>query len=130
MNNEPATFDVSIPEGASWVLVEVHGSVTIETIKAIIKEATNLLKEHGLRDFFYDGSDSTSAISILDQYQVVSHDLAAFGFDRRSKIAAFVSVGDSSRDFIETALINAGYHCRLFTDRAEATSWLSLGEKQ
>jgi len=125
MKTEPATFVFSIPDGATWVLVEVHGSVSVGTIKAIVKEATELKKEHGFYDFLYDGSDSSSAISILDQYQVVNQDLTAMGFDRRSKIALLISTGDTSRDFIETALRNAGYNCRLFTERDEAISWLS-----
>ncbi len=130
MKNKPATYDLSIPDGATWVHVEVHGSVTIDTMKAIAKETTDLIKEHGFYDFFYDGSDSSSAVSIFDQYQVVTQDLATLGFDRRSKIAVLISAGDSSRDFAETALRNAGYICRLFTDRDEATSWLSQSEKR
>ena len=128
MKTGPATYVISIPDGGTWALIEVHGSVTTETIKSIVNEATQLAKEHSLLDFLYDGTDSSSSISILDQYQVVNRDLSMLGFDRRAKIAMLIRAEDTSRDFIETALRNAGYNCRLFTEREEAKRWLSQSE--
>lgn len=130
MKSKPANYVVSIPDGTSWVHIEVHGSISADLLRMMLLESIDLAHRHHLCDFFYDGSDSENGVSILKQYQFVHQDLEEYGFDQRSKMAMLINAEDSSRDFIETVLRNEGYNFRLFTDRTEATSWLQRREPQ
>ena len=128
MNEESKSYEVSLPEGASWVLVRVYRPVSFDVGRGMMKEAIGLAKRHGLSSFLHDVTGAPSILNATEQYQFAHFDLKDFGFDQNSKKAILVSEGDTTRDFMVTVLRNAGYNCRLFTSRAEAIRWLSQSE--
>jgi hypothetical protein len=75
--------------------------------------------------------DLTHAInqeSTTDQYHYAYTDMSSTqGLDRFAICAALIDPADSSHDFIETVLRNAGFNLRLLSNPAQAMAFLGNG---
>lgn len=122
--SETTSYELSIPDGASWIHIEIRDSISAEIGRAMLIETVELANSRGIRGILLDVLGAPSVRSVVDQYQLVNNELGEFGFDRFARIAILVREQDSSRTFLETTLRNAGYSCSLFTDRDLAEDWL------
>lgn len=122
--SEAESYKLSIPDGASWIRIEIRDSISAEVGRTMLIETVELANIHDIHGILLDVLGAPSVKSVVDQYQLVNNELEKFGFDRFARIAILVRDQDSSRTFLETTLRNAGYKCSLFTERNFAEDWL------
>ena len=122
--SDAASYELSIPDGASWIRIEIRDSISAEVGRNMLIETVELANLHSINGILLDVSEAPQVKSVVDQYQLVNNELEKFGFNRHARIAILVRDEDSSRTFLETTLRNAGYNCSLFTDRTRAEDWL------
>jgi hypothetical protein len=118
------SFTVTVPEGAPYVLATVDEPYTRDLSFEVALRAKKLGELLGLRRVFFDLRRSPNVESVLSNYEFVHRDMPPAGFDRSARIAILVAQGDHSHDFVETAMVNAGYVVRIFRDEAQVVPWL------
>jgi hypothetical protein len=88
------------------------------------RAAIALGEAHQVRRIMFDSRDAIFRMPISAQYEYAYHQAGQLGLTRNWRIAMLVAPGDRSYDFLETALINAGYLAQLFNDESQAVEWL------
>jgi hypothetical protein len=91
-----------------------------------LRAATILGAGHQVTRIMFDARGAGTAFQtpIAAQYEYAYHQARELGLTRMWRIAMLVPLGDRSYDFLETALINAGYVAQLFNDERQAVEWL------
>lgn len=118
------SYEVSISEANSCIVVRVTAEISEETAKRFSQEAVKASQKYGIQRFLIDVRGAASRMSTTQNYQFTYQHLSQIAFPRSSKIAILVGSSDTSHDFIETAAVNAGYTCRLFQEENAAVDWL------
>jgi hypothetical protein len=118
------SYEISLSEDQSYICIRLDENITGDLQKAFAAESIALAQEHGISNFFADLRGISNNSPVIDQYQLSYKDLDLLHLDKSSRIAALVSSGDSSHNFIETVMRNAGYNFQLFTDEQQAIDWL------
>ena len=117
-------YEISIPEGAAFVLIKVMQPMTSELGRQCGVEAARLAKEKNKNSFIFDLRQSQNKQPTVDNYEFAHRDISDFGFSRTSPAALLVALDDKTHNFIETAFLNAGYNVKIFTDESAAISWI------
>ena len=117
-------FEVSLAGNGRYVLIKVHVPMTSATGVRCGNEALRLALAANVDRYLFDFRDSPNVQSVVDNYEFAHKEISNFGFPKSSRSAFLVRPDDKSHDFINTALYNAGYVTRLFTDEAAAVAWL------
>ena len=118
-------YTVGLADDASFVVYRAYrsarsGSELADRLRAIVALAT----EHQLTRLMLDVRDTVFRASIATQYEYAYHQARKVGLLPQWRIALVVTPAERSYDFLETALINAGYVARLFHEPARAADWL------
>jgi hypothetical protein len=89
----------------------------------LLAEAVKTASASKLRNYLIDVRGITIGLNIVDQYRMAYDEGRKLGFTNDSRVAVLVDVGDRSRDFVEIAVQNAGYLCKVFHDESEVVDW-------
>jgi hypothetical protein len=92
--------------------------------KEFAEKAISIAKQHNMSKFLVDVRGTQNVASTLEQYIFGYQNMLQFGLPKDSDISILANADNESHSFIETLLINAGYHCRLFRDEEAALEWL------
>ena len=117
-------YSISLAPEGDHVLVEVVGDVTREEVLRIQVEASKFGGDRGVDLYLEDFVQSRNVESPFENYGFAHEDLPAAPVRMTARVACLVDPEDHSHDFAETAMVNMGFPIRLFTDRAQALSWL------
>ena len=121
-----ADYSVSIaPDGGFVYYLSRASARNAAEMAQRLRAATGLGEKHGLSRIMFDARGASFQLGLTAQYNYAYHEAAQLGLTRSWRVAILVSAGERSYDFIETALINAGYNARLFTAYDQARAWLS-----
>jgi hypothetical protein len=122
MSDTPPTpgYAISLSDDGSYVVVKITGDITTARADEFGAAAARVGAELGIDRLLVDATKSRNVDSILGNYQFAYDAARTFHHDRRVRIAALVSPGDHSHDFVETVTRNAGVDFTLFTDRDAA----------
>lgn len=112
-----------ISNRGTYVRVRPGGPTQWDYLIELLSEAVETAKTNNLRNFLIDVRGVTSGLHIVDQYRMAYDEGQKLGFARDSRVALLVDEGDRSRDFVEIAVQNAGYSCKVFEKEAEAIDW-------
>jgi hypothetical protein len=118
------SYKISLSEDGTHILVRVLEDINGLLEKAFAQDAIVKAKQHGLTNFLVDVRGTRNTAGFIDHYQLGYHVMNEFGLDKTSKIAILADPDDQSHDFIETVFTNAGYRCRVFSDKDTALKWL------
>ena len=118
-------YDVSLSDDKSYINVRIFVPSTLELRREYLQKMAELANKNGVNRFLVDVSKSPSSTNIIEDYQTAYELAHAAGLKYGVRIAALVSSGDSSRQFVETAAVNAGYSVAQFTNKSDAIEWLS-----
>ncbi len=125
------TYTITPAKDGDFILVEVHGVVTLDIATQWTLEAHALGKELGLRKYLVDVTDAVNKDSPLDQYRFANSSMVEdTAVDRYAKIAVLVAPEDHSHDFVETVCRNVGLNFKLFRKRDEAMTFLGCSQQQ
>ncbi|MFC1812895.1 hypothetical protein ACFL03_09395 [Thermodesulfobacteriota bacterium] len=117
-------YKISLSENGTYVRIRVFEAITGEIEKEFAEIAIKDAKQRKISKFLVDVRGTLNIASSLEQYLFGYEDMNQFGLDRGSRIAVLADANDKSHNFIETIFVNAGYHCRIFTDEDAASKWL------
>lgn len=119
------TYNVRPSDDQSHIVLTIVGEVRGKHMKKYIVEAHAVGKEMGIHRYLVDVTEAKNIDSVTDQYKFAYSDMKnTEGVDPRAKVAALVSPGDKSHDFIETLLHNAGLLLKIFTHSDMAMKYL------
>ncbi|MEJ2454085.1 MAG: hypothetical protein P8103_08015 [Candidatus Thiodiazotropha sp.] len=125
------TYTITPAKDGDYILVEVHGVVTLDIASQWTMEAHTLGKQLGLRKYLVDVTAAVNKDSTLDQYRFANSSMVEdTAVDRYAKIAVLVAPEDHSHDFVETVCRNVGLNFRLFRKRDEAMAFLGCSQQQ
>lgn len=117
-------FEITISESGKYLVIRVSGEITVELARQFSIEAAVQGDKHHLQRFLFDVREAPNVESMMRNYMYVTEDMEDLNLSRTVRSAILTSPEDRSHDFIETAIRNAGYNVRLFTDREAAVAWL------
>jgi hypothetical protein len=117
-------YQVSLANSGQYVLIKVNVPMTGAIGARCGTDAYRLGAEKQIDAYLFDLRDAPNVQSVVDNYEFAHQEIEGFGFPKKSRSAFLVRPNDHSHDFINTALFNAGYVTKLFTDEASAISWL------
>ncbi len=124
------SYTIRPAKDGDYILVEVHGVVTLEIATKWTIEAHTLGKRLGLSKYLVDVTDAVNEDSTLDQYRFANSELLEDkALDRYAKIAVLAAPEDHSHDFVETVCRNAGFNFRLFHKRNDAMTFLGCSQQ-
>lgn len=107
-----------------FVGCRVHDDITIERARQFTKDTVDLGKRHQITRFLYDARGVRNIETVFRNYQFANEDMARLNVDRAGTFAVVTDPDDRSHDFVETAIRNAGYDVRMFSDHDAALCWL------
>lgn len=116
---------VSLSDDGRLVCCRVTDDITFERATQFTRDAIALGERRGVHCFLFDLRGTRNVASVFGNYQFAYSGLATVGMDRCARVAMLVDADDHSHDFVETAVRNAGYDVKLFTEAAAATAWLT-----
>ena len=118
-------YSLKPSEDRDYIVLTVVGEINGQSMMKYIIEAHDLGKEMGINRYFVDVTEARNIDSILGNYNFAYSDMKkSKGVDTLARVAALVSPGDHSHDFIETVLTNAGLSLKLFTNPVTAREYL------
>ena len=83
------------------------------------------MKRSGIDEFLFDLRRAQNQVSLTSQWWAIKNLMTELGFKPHSKYALLVTPELlADYDFVETVLINAGYHSKRFINESEAVKWL------
>ncbi|TVO51391.1 hypothetical protein [Denitromonas halophila] len=119
-------FTLSLSACGHFVLCRVSEDVTLDLIRQAALDATAFGDAHGTQGFLFDARGTRNVESIFRNYQFAHEELPTLGVNRAASFAVLIDPDDRSQNFLETAVQNAGFDMRLFTDPDKAAHWLVL----
>ena len=117
---------ISLSDDSSYIILEVTGEITRETIMPENIKAHKLGKEMGIRKFLVDATGARNTETVLNNYKIAYEDIRhAPEMDVTAIVAMLVSPDDHSHDFFETTAKNSGLNVNLFRDKQKAIEFLN-----
>lgn len=118
-------YTIDIMPGGAYITITLTGDVDGPSMLPIIQEAHRLGRTQDIVCYLVDGTLSRNVAPMSDAYNFAYRSMPEIGgLDPRAKVALLVAPHDHSHDFVETVSQNAGYHVKLFRDRAQALAYL------
>lgn len=117
-------IEISIAESGHYQIVRVTEPITAELSRELARLTEEFAVKTGVQGRLFDVRESINVSAFSNIYDMAYKDLDELGIERATKAAIFVSPEDSSHDFVELVLRNAGFNARKFTDEAAAIAWL------
>ena len=118
-------YGIKPSEDRSCIVLTVVGEVKGRNMMKYILEAHAMGGELGIDRYLVDVTEATNTDSVIDQYDFAYSDMKRTeGVNARARVAALVRPGDTSHDFIEVVLHNAGMPLKIFSDPDAALRYL------
>ena len=122
------SFKIALSENGTHLRVRVDEPMSRTLATEIAEALTKLAEKHGVKNYLYDVRNAPNVESVIDNYTFAYEDMSKMEIDREANVAILIREDDTSHDFVETALRNAGYNVRTFDDEAAALAWLGQTE--
>lgn len=116
---------IQVSEDNRYIVIIVKGEITRKDAVQQNLEAHALGKKMGINKYLVDVTEARNIDSVQNNYDFAYTDMRhTEGIDKLARVAAIVSPGDHSHDFIETVSRNAGFNVTIFNDPEEAKQHL------
>lgn len=117
-------YKIGLSDDKTHIVQKMYGEITCEAAMKCAEASHALGKKLGINRFLVDATGARNIESSFDNYEFANRALNTAKIDRRAVVALLVSPDDTSHDFVETVLRNAGYNITLFRDRRQAERYL------
>jgi hypothetical protein len=117
-------YEISISETRKYILARVTGPMTRQVAMQVAKDVTVLGIENKLKNYLFDVRDAPNIETNSSVYFFAYRDIASIVYDRSTVFAILATPGDTSYNFAEIVIKNAGYQVSLFTEKDSAIAWL------
>ena len=117
-------YEIRVSDDGTYVILKIIGPTGRHRFAQVV-EAHVLGASLGLRRYLVDLTEATNTESPLESYDLAYHDFPEDDrIDRFARVAALVSPGDHSHDFLVTVFRNAGSIIETFEDLESARRYL------
>ena len=117
-------YNITFCKERKSVFLQVSNAVTLQLAVSFTTDLSALVKKLNFSRIVIDIRNSKSISSASDKYSYAHEKAELCGLSQSWKIALIKEIDDSSPDFLETVMINAGYKFKIFTNQDAALSWL------
>lgn len=122
-------YEVGVSEDGKYVYARVtRQTITLVLAEAFTRELTKLGGASGIRRCLVDVRGARSVAGVSGEYQYAYEKAEMSGFTHQWRMAVLKDRADTSHDFLQTVMDNAGRMFKLFNDEAEAVAWLTQTE--
>ena len=118
------SYRITLSESGEFYRIVALEDVTVELARQWLAEVNDLSREQEVSCFLFDVRNARNISSDLENYYLARRDADRLGLERDARTAILVSEGDTSYDFVETTMQNAGFNVRIFTNEQAAAQWL------
>lgn len=120
--NEP--FSVALDESDNLIRIRFHIPITRELARQCARQAMELDQQVNSNGCLIDVRGTPNVSSVSDSYELANEDLAAIEIPKYKRMAILINPTEDSHDFPLTALRDAGYNARMFSNEQQALAWL------
>lgn len=124
--NAAPCLSLAFDEQEPFVRLTVHKDISLEIAKLMSQSAVQGCQKYGVNACLADVRGVRNRANPLDNYRFAYEEAQRLGIGRNMHIAVITSADDSSHEFIETVMSNAGFSMQMFTDEDAATQWLKI----
>lgn len=117
-------WEVYLSDDSTYIIQKMKGMIDMHEVMIATKKAHQMGKELGIHHFLVDATESISQASVTDQYEFAYQGVTAPDMLRNVVVAALVSPGDHSHDFMETVARNSGTIYKIFDNLDKALEFL------
>jgi hypothetical protein len=118
------SYSVSLSENANFINCKLEDPITLEHAKEFALEVDRLSRATGVKRVFTDVRGAPNVLSVFQNYDFAYKTMEALQLQRDVRAATLTDRTDSTHNFAETVIRNAGYNMRLFKDEEAAIAWL------
>ncbi len=112
------------PDGSYIYVRSIKQGVTLDLAVRFTDECTTLGEQSDLNRCLIDMRGTTSISSVSGKYEFAYNKAREVGLSHKWKMALLKDDGDTSPDFLQTVMDNAGWRFKLFVDNGLAEAWL------
>ncbi|MDZ4658365.1 MAG: hypothetical protein SH868_12375 [Bythopirellula sp.] len=117
-------IELLIHGSGKFIVCRVTDEMTAHMARQVAVAVEQFSAQTGIKARLIDVREVRNTSSVSKNYDLAYKDLEELRVVRANKAAVLVSPDDSSHDFAMTAVKNAGFNVRKFTDEAAAIAWL------
>jgi hypothetical protein len=118
----------SISDSGKYLICRVDEPITIDIARRMGDGMTELAQQTGIQCRLLDVRGMPNQMSVVVNYDLAYKEMDELQINRSMKLACLVLPTDNQHDFVSTAIKNAGFNYRVFTDETEAVAWLEHDE--
>ena len=117
-------YMIDLSEEKSYIILKYFGDITSQVALVATEESHALGGKYGIRHYLVDATEAKNFENPFKNYNFAYQDLERANIDRSACVALLTSPEDTSHDFIETLMVNAGYDVKMFKNRENAIQYL------
>jgi hypothetical protein len=112
--------------GVSVIETSYAGILSAHELGAAIEQTMALVRAHGITRLLADCTTLEGGHSIVDLFSFVEKVASTDGADALKEALLLPGLASSEQNvrFWETACLNRGINCRIFSDKSTALEWL------
>ena len=118
------SYSLHIADTRKYIIVIIKGPITIDLARQYSMEAREMGRSTGIQRFLFDVRDATNRSSTFENYEFAYRNAQEMQLERKVHSAILADPNDSSHDFVELTMRNAGFCVKLFRDEDTAINWL------
>lgn len=119
------SYTITISENGQYIICRVTGSMTVEIAREFTREIDSISRAKHIKRFLTDVREAPNVSNIFQNYEYAYKDMLDLELQRDIRSAILADTADTTHDFIETVVRNAGYNVRVFHDESAAIAWLN-----
>jgi len=119
------SYTITISENRQYIICQVTGSMTVEIAREFARELDSLSRAKNIKRFLTDVREAPNISSVYQNYKYAYKDMIDLKLQRDIRSAILADTADTTHDFLETVVQNAGYNVRVFHDESAAIAWLN-----
>jgi len=121
------SYSASLSENGKFIVCMMEDPITLDDAKEFASKVDRLSRATGVKRVFTDVRGAPNVLSVFENYDFAYKILEGLQIQRDVRAATLVDRTDSTHNFAETVIRNAGYNMRLFKDEEAAIAWLFEG---
>jgi len=118
------SYTITPSPDKTYILIKTVGDITAEIAMQQNLEAHALGKKLGIHKYLLDATESKNIDTVISNYKFAYEDMTTPEIDPSAKVAVIINPGDTSHDFVLTAVTNAGFNVVAFNDMESAKAFL------
>ena len=119
------SYTITISENGQYIICLVTGPITVEIVREFAREIDSLSRAKNIKRLLTDVREAPNISSIYQNYEYAYQDMKNLKLQRDIRSAILAKPADTTHDFVETVVRNAGYNVRIFHDKSAAIAWLN-----